>query len=183
MKWQRRLARKNWHLAKAIYRWNQVPLTGQPSDLIWYFAFGSNLHDSAFRDRRGMRPSRVSIGRLPGYRLRFNLDGYPRGKSAPANVSPCPDGEVWGALYQITRRALVTLDSTEGVPGRSYRHLWVDVEVPDGNPVHAVTYMADGKPEDGRPSLRYITLIREGARAHGLPAHWLEMLDGVQHAE
>jgi hypothetical protein len=33
------------------------------------------------------------------------------------------------------------------------------------------------------PSLRYLTLLREGARAHGLPEHWLRFLDDVKHAQ
>ncbi len=183
MRWQRRLARKSWWLAKLVYARHGLSLEGRPEELVWYFAFGSNLHASAFLERRKMVPTSSRIGRLPDYRLRFNLDGYPRGRSAPANIAPSPGEEVWGVLYQISRSALVTLDSTEGVPGGNYRHLWVNVESPDDGVVPAVTYIANGKPNDGRPSLRYITLIREGARAHGLPPHWLAMLDGVQHAE
>jgi len=49
------------------------------------------------------------------------------------------------------------------VPGRRYRHLWTDAEDKDGNAVEAVTYIADGQETDGTPSLRYITLLREGA--------------------
>ena len=53
----------------------------------------------------------------------------------------------------------------------------------DGNRLSAVTYIADGKETDGHPSLRYITLLRDGARAHGLPQHWLRHLDSVPYAE
>ena len=31
-----------------------------------------------------------------------------------------------------------------------------------------VTYIAQGDRDNGRPSLRYLTPFREGARAHGL---------------
>ena len=68
-------------------------------------------------------------------------------------------------------------------PGRRYRHLWIEVEDGNGNRLSAVTYIADGKETDGRPSLRYITLLRDGTRAHGLPDHWLRHLDGVRPAE
>ena len=88
-----------------------------------------------------------------------------------------------GVLYQITRAGLVRLDSTEGVPGRRYRHLWVDAVDIDGRAIAAVTYIAEGKETDGNPSLRYITLLRDGARAHGLPDHWLKYLDKVHPAE
>ena len=94
---------------------------GHP-DLVWYLAYGSNMHHSAFRERRGMQPSEWRVARVTGYRLRFNLEGRPKGKAAPANICPDPDCEMWGVLYRITRRELLRLDSTEGVPGRHYRH-------------------------------------------------------------
>jgi hypothetical protein len=43
--------------------------------------------------------------------------------------------------------------------------------------------MAQGKEVDGKPSRRYITLLREGARAHGLPKSYIRFLDGVDHAQ
>ena len=46
-----------------------------------------------------------------------------------------------------------------------------------------MTYIADGLEVDGNPSLHYLTLLREGARAHGLPDHWRRFLDGVKAAE
>jgi gamma-glutamylcyclotransferase len=45
-----------------------------------------------------------------------------------------------------------------------------------------VTYIAQGMEVDGRPSLRYITLLRDGARAHGLPEHYIRFLEDVEHA-
>ncbi len=179
----RRLIAKSWVLSRLYYRWRGMRLVGGPGDTVWHFAFGANMHDSAFRERRGMRPTAWRAGRVRGYRLRFNLEGRPKGKAAPANLSPDPNAEVWGVLYQITRADLVRLDSTEGVPGRRYRHVWVDAEDSSGNTVEAVTYIADGKETDGNPSLRYITLLREGARAHSLPEHYLRFLDSVRHAE
>ena len=174
---------KSWVLAQLYYRWRGIRLTGRPEDEVWYFAFGANMHDSSFRDRRGMCPIEWRPGRTMGYRLRFNLEGWPRGKAAPANISPDPGGEVWGVLYKITRADLLHLDWTEGVPGRRYRHLWLEAEDMDGNPLRAVTYIADGQDKDGNPSLRYITLLREGALAHGLPEPYLRFLDNVKHAE
>ena len=40
-----------------------------------------------------------------------------------------------------------------------------------------------GNETDGIPSLRYLTLLREGARANGLPTHWLQFLDSVKHTK
>ncbi len=95
-----------------------------------------------------MRPLEWRAARVRGYRLRFNLDGRPKGRAAPANLCADPESEVWGVLYRITRRDLVHLDSTEGVPGRRYRHLWVEAEDNDGIPLRAVTHIADGNEVD-----------------------------------
>ena len=179
----RRWVAKSWTLSRLYYRLHGIRVIGRPNEEVWYFAFGANMHDSAFRERRGMRPIEWRAGRVKRYRLRFNLEGRPKGKAAPANISPDPQAEVWGVLYKITRRDLLHLDSTEGVPGRRYRHLWVDGEDIDGSSVSAVTYIAEGKEADGNPSLRYITLLREGARAHRLPEHFIRFLDSVKHAE
>ncbi len=179
----RRAINRSWFLAKIYYRRHGIELTGRPGDEIWYFAFGANMHDSAFRERRGMRPIEWRPGRVKGYRLRFNLEGRPRGKAAPANISSDRAAEVWGVLYKITRADLIRLDRTEGVPGRRYRHLWLDAEDQNGSLLRAVTYIADGNDEDGRPSLRYITLLRDGARTHRLPENYLRFLDSVRHAE
>jgi len=177
----RRLLVKSWTLSRLHYSWHGEVLTGRPSDPVWYLAYGSNMHHSAFRERRGMRPTEWRVARLRGYQLRFNLEGRPRGKAAPANICPDPDCEIWGVLYRITRRELLRLDATEGVPGRHYRHVLVSAEDLDGNIVTAVTYMARGQDTDRAPSLRYISLLREGARAHGLPEAWVRYLDGVKH--
>jgi len=75
------------------------------------------------------------------------------------------------------------LDLTEGVPGRGYRHIIVEVEDLKGRRLQAVAYMAEGKEIDGKPSLRYIMLLRDGARAHGLPEHYVRFLEEVEHGQ
>jgi len=77
-------------------------------------------------------------------------------------------------LYRITRRDLVRLDATEGVLGRRYRPIWLKAEDTNGNPLQVVTYIAEGLEKDGNPSPRHITLLREGARTHDLPEHWVQ---------
>ncbi|ACB96074.1 gamma-glutamylcyclotransferase family protein [Beijerinckia indica] len=179
----RRLTAKSWTLSRLYYRFHKVELAGRPSDKIWYFAYGSNMHDSAFLERRGMRPLEWRVGRAIGYRLRFNLDGRPLGKAAPANICADVSTEVWGVLYQITCRDMLRLNASEGVPGKRYRPTWLSVEDGHGRPVKAMTYIAEGNPHDGRPSLRYLSLLREGARAHGLPDAWVQFLESVEPAE
>ena len=172
-----------WPLARMWYRAWGLTLDGKPHEDVWYFAYGANMHDSAFRDRRKMAPLEWRAGRVRGYKLRFNLDGRPRGRAAPANISEHPAHEVWGVLYRITRRDLVRLNASEGIPGWRYRPVELMAEDRDGNSLPAMAYIAEGNEEDGNPSLRYITLLREGALKHRLPDHWIVHLDAVDHAE
>jgi gamma-glutamylcyclotransferase len=67
--------------------------------------------------------------------------------------------------------------------GRGYRHVEIEVEDRDGRVVQVVTYMAQGNEVDGKPSLRYITLLRDGARAHGLPETHIRFLESVEHVQ
>jgi gamma-glutamylcyclotransferase len=177
----RRAVARSWLLSRGYYRLRGARLIGRPADEVWYFAYGANMHDGTLRVRRGIQPLECRSGRIKDYRLRFNLEGRPRGKAAPANLRRETGAEVWGVAYRITRRDLMRLDSTEGVPGGGYRHAAVEVESTDGRRLDAVAYLAEGKDADGRPSLRYIMLLRDGARAHGLPAHYIRFLESVEH--
>ena len=179
----RRLIAKSWALSKVFYRLRGLNIDGEPDERVWYFAFGANMHDSASQARRALRPIEWRAGRVHGYRLRFNLDARPTGQATPGNPPPSRQPVAQARLNRITRAGLVRLDSTEGVPGRRYRHLWVDAVDIDGRAVAAVTYIAEGKETDANPSLRYITLLRDGARAHDLPEHYLRFLDEVKPAE
>ena len=175
------LIASSWVLSWCLYRLHGIRLIGRPHEAIWYFAYGANMHDSAFREWRGICPSEWRPGRVRGYRLRFNLEGRPRGKAAPANLCADPAAEVWGVLYKITRRDLVRLEATEGVPWWRYRPLWLDAEDLGGTVLKAATLLAQGDKDDSVPSLHYLTLLREGARAHGLPKHYIRFLEQIEH--
>jgi gamma-glutamylcyclotransferase len=168
----------SWTVSRFWYRLYGIRLIGPPDEEIWYFAYGANIHDSAFRTMRGMNPSEWRPGLIRGYRLRFNLTA---GKTAYANVCPDRFAEVWGVLYKITRRDLLRLEATEGVPWGGYRPHWLEAEDASGAVVQAATLMARGHDVDRMPSLRYITLLREGARAHGLPDHYIQFLEQIEH--
>jgi gamma-glutamylcyclotransferase len=103
----RRLIAKSWILSRFYYPLRGHRLSGRAKDEIWYFAYGANMHDSAFQVRRRIQPLECRSGRIKGCRLRFNLEGRPNGRAAPANLQPDPDAEVWGVLYRITRRDLI----------------------------------------------------------------------------
>jgi hypothetical protein len=84
-KW-RRLIAQSWVVSRLYYPLRGARLAGWPNDQIWYFAYGANMHEATFRVRRGIQPFECRPGRIKGYRLRFNLEGRPQGKAAPANL-------------------------------------------------------------------------------------------------
>ncbi len=150
-------------------------------DPVWYFAYGSNMNERLFRERRHMAPIETRIGRLTNHRLCFTVAGGMRpGLSAPANIADDPGGTVHGVLYLLALSKFVRLDASEG---RQYAYLWTEIEDAAGNIVPAVTYKAPAAAPEGRPSLPYLNLLREAARQRGLPAGYVAFLDGVEARE
>ena len=103
----------------------------------------------------------------------------------PANLSADPQAEVWGVLYKITRRDLVRLDATEGIPWSRYRPLWLDAEDIRGNTLSVVTYMAEGKKHDGKPHspdpyLYRLVRLKKAARSRSAAGAQCHL---QQHAE
>ena len=118
--------RWRWFFSRLRYLRHGLWVSGQPGDLVWYFAFGANMHDSAFRERRGMRPLEWRPGRLPGFRLRFNLEGRPRGKAALDNdgvLDLIDKREKRGLLPP--QRAAEGRKSLENFPDRSFFEGWL----------------------------------------------------------
>jgi hypothetical protein len=57
----------------------------------------------------------------------------------------------------------------------------LEAEDVSGDTLRAVTYIAQGDKDDRHPSLRYLTLLQKGARAHGVPDHYIRFLEQVNH--
>ena len=67
MQWAWPLVRLFIHLRRG-----RMPPARLP-DPLWYFAFGSNMSDSLFRERRHMTPIESRVGRLAGVNVLFEL--------------------------------------------------------------------------------------------------------------
>jgi hypothetical protein len=61
IRWRRLLA-KSWVVSRWHYKRHGLVLTGRPSDKIWYFAYGANMHLGTFAERRGIRPLASRVG-------------------------------------------------------------------------------------------------------------------------
>jgi 2-hydroxychromene-2-carboxylate isomerase len=145
------------------------------ADALWYFAYGSNMSPGTFVEWRRMRPLATRWGWLAGHRLCFDLPIGP-GERGCASVSADPDARVAGVLYRITHDDAARLDRTE----LGYRRIAVEVDADGGGRLAAFTYQSAVSRPERRPSRRYLDLLLDGARAHGLPGEyvgWLERFD------
>jgi gamma-glutamylcyclotransferase len=153
----------------------------ETESVTWYFSYGSNMNRAIFVDRRGMHPLQTRPARLDDYRLCFNLPVGP-GERAVANLESQAGAHAWGVLYLITAAEFDHLDRTEGVPSSAYRRIPVDVTIEGGQRVAAFTYQSDKNIGGRKPSPRYIGLLIEGARQHGLPSDYLQFLQAFELA-
>lgn len=152
-------------------------------DEVWSFAFGSNLHPEVRERRCGLHPSLMVPAQLPGWRLVFDLPGVPWVEPAMASIVPAPGHAVHGLLLRLRPEQLVALDRSEG-GGRFYRQVEVEAHRYTGERVRALAFKtAPGSVARERlPSLRYLQLIREGARHSGLDPDYCRWLDELPHA-
>jgi len=145
------------------------------SDPLWYFAYGSNMSRAIFAQRRGLRPTASLWGWLHDWRLTFDLPVGP-GERGVANVVPEVGARTCGVLYRITPDEARDLDRTEGVLGGFYRRAQVVVRAHTGVSIDAFAYHSQYSSEGRKPSPRYISLLLDGAREHGLPDDYIEYL-------
>ncbi len=114
------LIASSWALSWCLYRLQGIRLIGRPHEEIWYFAYGANMHDSAFREWRSLRPTEWAIsGASVDYRL--ERDGvicrikFPLGSTPPSQAEHSSAGQYkrgdslaskFQAVLRIAKRAL-----------------------------------------------------------------------------
>lgn len=144
-------------------------------DVLYYFAYGSNLLSARLR---GRVPSArfESTAALSGHVLRFNK----RGADGSAKCNIVPGGEsdaVHGVIWRIAAAEKAALDAVEGP---AY-FCWWRVLPAAGRDYPAFTYVA--RPgmttEDRLPYDWYRALVVAGAREHQLPPEYRDGLHAV----
>ncbi len=148
-----------------------MPRSAQP---FYYFAFGANMSTRVVRERRGVRVYASEAAALSGFRLVFDQRGIPFLEPAFASVVPSPDSVVHGVLYTLEPDSFIKLDRVEGSP---YRLRSLRVEGIELGAVSAAVYQTRRPGPERRPSARYLKLLCEGAREHGLPGHYVRALE------
>lgn len=116
---------------------------GPLGDLVWYFAYGSNMSSQKFSEDRGIKPFKEARMRLPGWKLAFNIPGLPYSEPSFASIVPqdpsfTPEArspEVLGVAYLITQDQYIEVLASEG-GGIAYEDIQVEavpVSLEDAN--------------------------------------------------
>ncbi|KAI0508615.1 hypothetical protein F5B22DRAFT_638650 [Xylaria bambusicola] len=164
------------------------------SDTVWYFAYGSNMSSAKFTGDRGIIPLKVARVRIPGWILAMEIPGMPYSEPSFSSIAPRAygDGEekgfpdVVGVAYLITRAQYKHVIASEG-GGTAYLNLCiagVPVEATDeektGTRVKVWTLgSAIARHPPPAPSLRYMTLLTEGANESKLPLEYQGYLSQI----
>jgi gamma-glutamylcyclotransferase (GGCT)/AIG2-like uncharacterized protein YtfP len=134
-----------------------------PTDRVWYFAYGSNMNLQRMMDRSAYFTQRKR-GILHGHRLVFNkISGAYPGHGV-ANVVAERGYDVVGVLYEVDRPGIEALDGHEGVRGGHYIRTEMMVQLNDGTAVNAYVYVAHpDMVEDGlTPHEDYFNHLEQG---------------------
>ena len=155
----------------------------QTAEDIWNFAIGSNMHPNKMSGRANLVIKESFPAKLKGWRLAFNLRGISWLEPSMAGVEPDPGETVHGVLVRLSPEDFAKLVQSEG-GDQSYAREAVEVETYCGKVQKAVVFRAleaRKLPQDRPPTLRYLELIRTGARLNGLDPEYIEKLDAIPH--
>jgi hypothetical protein len=159
-------------------------------DTVWYLAYGSNMNSKVFQGRRKIKPLQFMPARVPGWTLDFHVPSMPYFEPGMACVHQIHEGEdaqeLHGVLYEVTAEDYAHIRRTEGggYKDTGYQDTVVECVTYDGKKIHAKTLV---RPESQHhvdhllPSKRYITLLRDGAKEHGLATEYVEYLNSLNY--
>ena len=151
-----------------------------------YFAYGSNLNPSVL-ERRTLSSEnsllhKYDLGIVKDYALKFNI-GAPIGPLV-ASVVPEKDSECHGIVYKLSAAQWALLLASEGYPILpAYKIETVQVRTYKGDRILSAQTLGStsvGVSDGGKPSKRYINLLRKGAREQNLEESWIDYLEAIE---
>lgn len=152
---------------------------------VWYFAYGSNLSPEKRRRRAGISELDTRPARVAGWRLAFDMPGIPPAEPSMANLRSADGEAVHGVLIKMSTADFAALTASEG-GAHFYEVCELVAESYDGERILARAFVASERrrrSHERPPSLRYMRLLREGAREAGLDAAYCAFLDALPTSE
>ena len=143
------------------------------SNEVFYFAYGANMDQGVFVDRRRLHPVSAEAARAPGHELVFAARGVNFIEPAFAALRRADDHDVHGVLYRLPRAEVPRLNRLEN----GYETFYLDVLGERSGPIRAFTYEVAELTFGLKPSRRYVATVCRGARQHGLPQDYVAALE------
>lgn len=140
------------------------------------FAYGSNMLSVRMR-KHAPSAEAVGIGHLSAHVLKWHKRSPDGSGKCDIEKSARKEDVVWGVLFELDAAEKPALDRAEGL-GNGYVERRVEV-VTDRGIVRASAYVATARDPVLRPYHWYKAFVVAGAREHGLPAHYIELLETV----
>ncbi|KAJ1399749.1 hypothetical protein B484DRAFT_458282 [Ochromonadaceae sp. CCMP2298] len=159
---------------------------------VYYVGVGSNMLRSKVTNR-GANGTTIALrsfgpGRVPGFRLAFNLRGFPPLEPGMGGIEPDNEGTLHGALMQLDAQEYQKLWLSEGggMDNPGYIEEVVDAYAYGAiKPVKAIALRAaqhSRLSRDAEPSARYMGILTEGARELGLEPSYQAYLEALPTA-
>ena len=144
---------------------------------ILYFSYGSFLD---IENLKKYSPNVKYLKRaiLFDFEVQFNFlsKTYDGGVTG---VEPAAGKKALGVLYEVPLNEIEKLDIVEGVPAGIYYRQTVTVVTEDGKEHQAETYRTTDPKGSYTPTRRYLGLMINGAREHGLDPDYTKELEGL----
>ncbi|CAF0885178.1 unnamed protein product [Didymodactylos carnosus] len=160
-------------------------------EYVYNFAYGANMYPNVLSGRRKIHPIESIPGILKGWQLTFDLGGIPAVEPCFGNIKENPHSEIHGVLHKMTEKDFKHLMATErgsGVDANGYIPHKVNVYAYDGRIIEAyalvVRQISPGIVNHHTlPSVRYIGLLRNGAKHYKIHPLYIEYLQSLPSHE
>ncbi|MES2675080.1 MAG: gamma-glutamylcyclotransferase [Pseudomonadota bacterium] len=147
-------------------------------DQVLYFAYGANMSRRYLTNIRNIQVLDTKRAILNGYTLTFNLKGRNFLEPGFSNISPSENEHVEGVVHRISKQDLDKIQKSEPA---QYKMTDIEVVV-DGEKVTAKTFVHIAEPNVSyRPSKRYLKLLTDAAKEHGLSETYIAKLHTTKH--
>ncbi len=143
-----------------------------------YFSYGSFL-DSATLRKQCPKAEYLGKALLPNWEIQFNFMSRTY-NGGVTGIEPAVAKLVRGVLYEVSDEEILHLDTIEGVPEGIYYRQTILVVDEGGRPVRAATYRTTNPRGPFKPTKRYLGLMVNGAREHGLDSDYLKWLESIE---
>lgn len=143
---------------------------------MYYFAYGSNMSTPRLTQR--IKATKVGIGKLTGYQLRFHKIGKNDGTGkCDSYFTDNSHDYVLGVVYEIAEQDKTELDRIEGL-GHGYISKEITIAL-QNRTIQAMAYVATDIDTNLKPLDWYKIHVLYGAKENHLETAYIDMIDNV----